>query len=121
MENFNFYAPTYFAFGKSKESETGRLVEKFGGKKVLLHYGKGSAVKSGLIDRVKTSLEEKKKLNKKQIKKIETLITLVNDNIKVVILIKLNKILSINENKFEDLLTFSFFVIFEKSFCCMCL
>ena len=42
MNNFTFYSPTYFAFGKGQEAETGRLVKRFGGSKVLLHYGGGS-------------------------------------------------------------------------------
>lgn len=57
MENFDFYAPTYFAFGKDRESDTGKLVKRFGGTKVLIHFGGGSVVKSGLLDRVKKSLE----------------------------------------------------------------
>ena len=56
MDNFTFYSPTYFAFGKDTESQTGELVKKFGGSKVLIHYGGGSVVRSGLLDRVKASL-----------------------------------------------------------------
>ncbi len=56
MENFNFYAPTFFAFGKDRESDCGELVKKFGGSKVLIHFGGGSVVRSGLLDRVKASL-----------------------------------------------------------------
>ena len=59
MDNFTFYAPTYFVFGKEKENEVGEYVRKFGGSKVLIHYGGGSVVRSGLLDRVKASLEEK--------------------------------------------------------------
>ena len=58
MENFTFYAPTYFAFGKDTEKETGKYVKRFGGSKVLIHYGGGSVIRSGLLDRVKKSLEE---------------------------------------------------------------
>lgn len=58
MNNFNFYSPTFFAFGKDKEAEAGALVKRFGGSKVLLHYGGGSVKKSGLLDRVKASLDE---------------------------------------------------------------
>ncbi len=58
MENFNFYSPTEFVFGKNRETECGALVKKYGGTKVLLHYGSGSAVRSGLLDRVKKSLDE---------------------------------------------------------------
>ncbi len=58
MENFTFYSPTFFAFGKKTEEEAGAYVKRFGGTKVLIHYGGGSAVRSGLIDRVKKSLEK---------------------------------------------------------------
>jgi len=58
MLNFTFYSPTYFAFGKDTENETGSLVKRFGGSKVLIHYGGGSVVRSGLLDRVKASLEK---------------------------------------------------------------
>ena len=56
MIDFNYWSPTYIAFGKGKESRTGELVRRFGGHKALLHYGGGSAVRSGLLDRVKASL-----------------------------------------------------------------
>ncbi len=58
MLNFNFYSPTYFAFGKEREKETGKLVKRFGGTKVLIHYGGGSVVKSGLLDSIKKSLQD---------------------------------------------------------------
>lgn len=57
MDNFQYYSPTYFTFGKGVESETGALVKRFGGTKVMLHYGGGSVIRSGLLDRVKKSLE----------------------------------------------------------------
>ena len=57
MDNFTFYAPTYFAFGKDTENETGKYVKRFGGSKVLIHYGGGSVIRSGLLDRVKKSLD----------------------------------------------------------------
>ncbi len=57
MDNFNFYSPTEFVFGKGAENDCGKYVKKFGGTKVLIHYGSGSAVRSGLLDRVKKSLE----------------------------------------------------------------
>jgi len=56
MENFNFYSPTYFAFGKDRENDCGELVKRFGGTKVMIHFGGGSVVRSGLLDRVKASL-----------------------------------------------------------------
>lgn len=60
MENFTFYSPTYFVFGKGEENNTGGYVKRFGGTKVLIHYGGGSVVRSGLLDRVKASLSENK-------------------------------------------------------------
>ena len=57
MNNFDFYSPTFFAFGKDREQDTGALVRRFGGTKVLIHYGGGSVVRSGLLDRVKASLD----------------------------------------------------------------
>ncbi len=58
MENFTFYSPTFFAFGKDTENDAGKYVKRFGGSKVLIHYGGGSVVKSGLLDRVKKSLDD---------------------------------------------------------------
>jgi alcohol dehydrogenase len=56
MNNFNFYSPTFFVFGKERENEAGKYVKKFNGYKVLIHFGSGSVIKSGLLDRVKKSL-----------------------------------------------------------------
>lgn len=58
MNNFTFYSPTYFVFGKEEEKNTGKYVKKFGGTKVLIHYGGGSVIRSGLLDRVKQSLSD---------------------------------------------------------------
>lgn len=58
MKNFSFYSPTYFSFGKDAEKNAGALVKRFGGAKVLIHYGGGSVVRSGLLDRVKASLDQ---------------------------------------------------------------
>ena len=56
MDNFNFYSPTEFVFGKGRESACGEYVKKYGGSKVLIHYGGGSAERSGLLGRVRESL-----------------------------------------------------------------
>lgn len=58
MNNFTFYAPTYFVFGKETENQAGQYVKRFGGTKVLIHYGGGSVIRSGLLDRVKASLKK---------------------------------------------------------------
>ena len=57
MDNFMFYSPTCFVFGKDSENRAGAMVKRFGGTRVLIHYGGGSAVRSGLIGRVQASLE----------------------------------------------------------------
>lgn len=56
MDNFNFYSPTQFIFGRERENEAGKFVKRFGGIRILIHYGSGSAIKSGLLTRVKKSL-----------------------------------------------------------------
>ena len=58
MENFNYYTPTRVVFGRGTESETGALVKAQGCGKVLVHYGSGSVVRSGLLDRVYKSLDD---------------------------------------------------------------
>ncbi|MDR0231170.1 MAG: iron-containing alcohol dehydrogenase, partial [Dysgonamonadaceae bacterium] len=57
MNNFDFYSPTEFVFGKNTEKNVAKLVKKHGGKKVLVHYGGGSVVKSGLLAQVESCLQ----------------------------------------------------------------
>ncbi len=57
MLDFTFYSPTEFVFGKETETQTGQLAKKHGASRVLIAYGGGSAVRSGLLDRVKASLD----------------------------------------------------------------
>ena len=56
MTNFNYYAPTRVVFGKGTVDKVGELVKSQGARKVLIHYGGGSVKRTGLLDRVKTSL-----------------------------------------------------------------
>ena len=58
MNNFIFYSPTEFVFGKATEMQVGALARKHGARKVMIVYGGGSVVRSGLLDRVKQSLRE---------------------------------------------------------------
>ena len=58
MENFAFYSPTYFDFGKDTEYHVAELIRKYGGTKVLLHYGGGSIKRNGLYDRVTDTLKK---------------------------------------------------------------
>ena len=58
MFNFTYYTPTQVVFGRDAEAHTGALVKSQGCKKVLIHYGGGSVVRSGLLDRIKASLDK---------------------------------------------------------------
>lgn len=58
MDKFGFHAPTEVVFGKNAEARTGEMCRRYGAHKVLVHYGGGSAKKSGLLDRVCASLTE---------------------------------------------------------------
>ena len=57
MNNFNYYTPTEVVFGKGTENEVARLIRKYDGKKVLIHYGGGSVIRSGLMKKVTDNLE----------------------------------------------------------------
>ena len=57
MFGFTYYTPTKVVFGRETEKEVGRLIREYGGSRVLVHYGGASALKSGLIDRVKQALD----------------------------------------------------------------
>lgn len=60
MDSFTFHSPTFFAFGQDTEKEAGAYVRRYGGSKLLIHYGGGSVIRSGLLDRVKASLDQEK-------------------------------------------------------------
>jgi alcohol dehydrogenase YqhD (iron-dependent ADH family) len=58
MKDFNFYAPTRVVFGRNAEKQIGELVKANGGHKVLIHYGGGSAERSGLLGVVRQQLQD---------------------------------------------------------------
>lgn len=58
MRDFNYYAPTEVVFGKESEEQVAALVKKYGGTKVLVHYGGKSAERSGLLDKICGLLDE---------------------------------------------------------------
>jgi alcohol dehydrogenase YqhD (iron-dependent ADH family) len=58
MKDFNFYAPTRVVFGRESEAKLPELIKQYGGTKVLIHYGGGSARRSGLLDKVEQMLRE---------------------------------------------------------------
>jgi len=58
MKDFNFYAPTRVVFGHDSEKQLAQLIRQQGGSRVLVHYGGGSARRSGLLDRTFNSLRK---------------------------------------------------------------
>jgi len=58
MQKFEYYSPTRIVFGKDTEKRAGELAGSFGAQRVFVIYGGQSAIKSGLIDRVRKSILE---------------------------------------------------------------
>ena len=52
MKDFTYYAPTEVVFGRDSEDKVAQLIKKYGGTKVLVHYGGQSAMRSGLLPKV---------------------------------------------------------------------
>lgn len=57
MENFEFMSPTCFVFGRAAEEKVGEKLAERGAQRVLLHFGGQSAERSGLLGRIRASLE----------------------------------------------------------------
>ena len=57
MFDFKYFTPTKVLFGKNTEEKVAELIQEFGGKKVLIHYGGGSVIRSGLMQRVTDKLD----------------------------------------------------------------
>ena len=49
MFDFKYFTPTKVVFGKNTENRVAELIKEFGGTKILIHYGGGSVVRSGLL------------------------------------------------------------------------
>ena len=58
MFDFKYFTPTKVIFGRNTESQVADLIKEFGGTKILIHYGGGSVVRSGLLKRVTDKLDE---------------------------------------------------------------
>lgn len=58
MQSFVQYTPTEIVFGKDAELKTAKEVKKWGGSKVMIVYGGGSVVRSGLLKRIEDELDE---------------------------------------------------------------
>lgn len=58
MNNFVFYSPTEFVFGKDTDIQTGTLAKKYNARKAMIVYGGGSIIRSGLLQRIEDSLQQ---------------------------------------------------------------
>lgn len=58
MNDFSYITPTRYIFGHGAEEKVGKQAVVNGMSNVLLVYGKGSVVRSGLLDRVKAALAD---------------------------------------------------------------
>ena len=58
IKDFNFYAPTRVVFGRNAENEIANLVKSNGGHKILIHYGGGSAERSGLLNVIRKQFKD---------------------------------------------------------------
>ncbi|MBQ7297421.1 MAG: iron-containing alcohol dehydrogenase, partial [Alistipes sp.] len=58
MKDFVFCTPTEVIFGKNAESKIASRIQKYGGTKVLLHYGGRSAEQSGLLPQIREHLAQ---------------------------------------------------------------
>ena len=56
MYDFSYFTPTKVLFGRNTETKVAELIREFGGKKVLIHYGGGSVIRSGLLKKVEDTL-----------------------------------------------------------------
>lgn len=56
MDNFTFYSPTLYEFGRGAEEKTGMLTFLMGVNKVMIVFGKKYVKANGLLDRIETSL-----------------------------------------------------------------
>lgn len=56
MQSFTYYSPTKVLFGKGAEAQAAQQIKEFGGSRVMLVYGGGSVVRSGLLQRIQDEL-----------------------------------------------------------------
>lgn len=57
MENFRFYSPTEFIFGRDTQKETGKALRRYGASKVLIVFGSDRVRKTGLLAEIEESIK----------------------------------------------------------------
>ena len=58
MNDFNFYSPTKYIFGRDAQKQAGKMSSEFLGRRILLVFGKNSVKESGLLSEVESLLKE---------------------------------------------------------------
>lgn len=58
MKDFTYYAPTEVVFGRDSEAKVAQMIRKYGGTKVLVHFGGKSAIQSGLLPKICDQLSQ---------------------------------------------------------------
>lgn len=58
MENFVYYSPTEFIFGKGTQKETGKALKRYGAKRVMIVYGSDRIEREGLMKEITDSLDQ---------------------------------------------------------------
>ncbi len=57
MRDFIYYTPTKVFFGRGREYQSGEILKGYGFNRVALHYGQGSVKRTGVLDRIISSLK----------------------------------------------------------------
>ena len=58
MLNFAYHNPTHYIFGPGEHLNLGKHLKPFVCGKILLHYGGGSIIRTGLLERIRKSLSD---------------------------------------------------------------
>lgn len=58
MQNFTFHSPTEVVFGRDSERQSAQKIKEYGGSRILIVYGGGSVIKSGLLQRIEKSFAD---------------------------------------------------------------
>lgn len=56
MENFRFYSPTEFIFGRDTQKDCGKALKRYGAVKVMIVYGSDRIKASGLLKEIEDSI-----------------------------------------------------------------
>lgn len=58
MHSFVYYNPTKVVFGKDTQKQAAKLAKEFGASRVMIVYGSGSVVRSGLLAEIEAIMAQ---------------------------------------------------------------